>query len=72
MVKKPISLSLDKEVRDKVEFHLNQTNEKRKNKHKKEFTKSDYYQNLIVIGLIIETNKKEDIPKILENYFEEE
>lgn len=72
MVKKPISLSLDKEVRDKVENCLNRTNLKRKEKFKKELSKSDFYQNLIVIGLIIETNDREEIPKILEDYFEDE
>jgi hypothetical protein len=71
-MKKNITISLDKQVRDNAEYRLDAVNKARAAKLKKELSKSDFYQNLIVIGLIIETNARNDVQKILDAYFEQE
>ena len=72
MVKAIINISIDKEVAKSVEYHRDKENEARRLKLKTELNKSEYIQSLIVIGLLIRTNKQEDIPKILSDYFEDE
>lgn len=72
MVKSILNISIDKEVAKSVEYHRDKENEARREKMKTEINKSEYIQSLIVIGLLIRTNKQEDIPKILADYFEDE
>lgn len=72
MAKAVVNLSLNKELARSVQENLDKENKVRVGKFKKAFTKSEFYQNLIVIGLIIHTNKREDIPKVLKAYFEDE
>jgi hypothetical protein len=72
MVKSIFNISVDKDVAQSVEYNRNKENEIRKSKMKTPINKSEYLQSLIVIGLIIRTNKKDDIQKILDSYFQDE
>jgi hypothetical protein len=72
MTKAILNISIDREVAKSLEAQWTKENEARGAKLKSAINKSEYIQSLIVIGLIIRTNKRENIPKILADYFEDE
>ena len=72
MAKAILNISVDKDVAVSIETQRAKENEARRLKLKSEINKSEFIQNLIVIGLIIQTNKKSDIQKILDSYFQDE
>jgi hypothetical protein len=72
MPKAILNISVDREVARSIEYNREKENEARIGKMKTEINKSEYIQSLIVVGLLIRTNKREDIPKILDDYFEDE
>jgi hypothetical protein len=72
MVKTILNISINRDVAISIENQREKENEARKLKMKEPINKSEFLQSLMVIGLIVRTNKREDIPRILQDYFEDE
>jgi len=72
MAKSILNISISKDVALSIEAQRKKENDARKSKMKSELNKSEFLQSLIVVGLIIRTNKRADINKILDAYFQDE
>lgn len=72
MAKSILNISISRDVALSIEAQRKKENDARKSKMKSELNKSEFLQSLIVVGLIIRTNKRADINKILDAYFQDE